>query len=46
MFLQNYSMGVEEFLHEAAFLITRRAWTRKFDENLKQDWSDEDEDED
>ena len=42
-------MGVEEFLHEAAVRITRAtrlAWTRKIDENLKQGWSDEDEDED
>jgi len=25
-------------------IATRLAWTRKFDENLKQGWSDEDED--
>ena len=39
MFLQNYGVGVDEFLHKATFQITRAthlAWTRKFDENLKQ----------
>ena len=38
-FLQNYCMGVDEFLHKATFRITRAthlAWTRQFDENLKQ----------
>ena len=39
LFLQNCGMGVDEFLHKATFRIIRAthlAWTRKFDENLKQ----------
>ena len=40
-------MDVDEFLYKATYRITkatRLAWTRKFDENLNQGWSDEDED--
>ena len=43
----NNNMNIHMNIHTTLDQVTRAmrlAWTRKFDENLKQGWSDEDED--